>query len=52
MEVHSVEPRSGGALLYDMIADTPEIIEAMKQLGLPPRQGNRCRFAEFTPHEP
>jgi hypothetical protein len=37
-------------LHYDMIADTPEIIEAMKQLGLPPRHGNRCRFAEFTPY--
>jgi uncharacterized protein YndB with AHSA1/START domain len=51
VEVHSVEARSGGALHYDMIADTPEMIEAMKQLGLPPRHGNRCRFAEFTPYK-
>jgi uncharacterized protein YndB with AHSA1/START domain len=51
VEVHAIEARSGGALYYDMIADTPETIEAMKQLGLPPRQGNRCTFAEFTPYE-
>jgi uncharacterized protein YndB with AHSA1/START domain len=51
VEVHSIEARSGGALHYDMIADTPEVIEGMKQLGLPPRQRNRCRFAEFTPYE-
>jgi uncharacterized protein YndB with AHSA1/START domain len=51
VEVHAIEPRSGGALYYDMIADTPETIEATKQLGLLPRQANRCTFAEFTPYE-
>jgi hypothetical protein len=51
VEVHAIEARSGGALQYDMIADTPEMIEAMKQIGLPPRHGNRCRFAELTPYE-
>ena len=51
VEVHAIEARSGGALHYDMIADTPETIEATKQLGLLPRQGNRCRFAELTPYE-
>ena len=51
VEVHAIEARSGGALNYDMIADTPEVIEAMKQLGLPRRHPNRCRFAEFTPYE-
>jgi hypothetical protein len=34
-----------------MIADTRETIERMKQLGLPPRQANRCTIAEFTPYE-
>jgi uncharacterized protein YndB with AHSA1/START domain len=51
VEVHAIEARSGGALHYDMIADTPETIEAAKRIGLPPRQTNRCRFAEFTPYE-
>lgn len=51
VEVHAIEARSGGALHYDMLGDTPEVIEAMKQLGLPPRHANRCRFAEFTPYK-
>jgi uncharacterized protein YndB with AHSA1/START domain len=50
-EVHLIEARLGGALHYDMIADSPEMIEAMKQMGQPSRQGSRCTFAEFTPHE-
>jgi uncharacterized protein YndB with AHSA1/START domain len=51
VEVHVIEARLGGALHYDMLADTPEIIEAMKQIGLPRRHPNRCRFAEFTPYK-
>ena len=47
VEVHAIEARWGGALHYDMIGDTPGTIEAMKHLGLPPRHGNRCTFAEF-----
>jgi uncharacterized protein YndB with AHSA1/START domain len=50
-EVQAIEARSGGALHYDMIADTPEMIEAMKQMGRPPRTASRCKFAEFTPHQ-
>jgi uncharacterized protein YndB with AHSA1/START domain len=51
VEVHSVEARSGGALHYDMIAGTPEMIEAMKHMGRPLRHASRCTFAEFTPYE-
>ena len=36
VEVHALEARVGGTLHYDMIADAPEQIEAMKQMGQPP----------------
>src|SRR5262249_4999618 len=36
VEVQTLEARLGGRFLYDMIADTPETIAAMEQLGLPP----------------
>src|SRR5262249_53469591 len=36
---------------YDMIADAPEQIEAMKQIGRPSSHATRGRFAEFRPHE-
>ena len=35
VEVHALEARVGGALHYDMIADAPEQIEAMKRMGQP-----------------
>jgi hypothetical protein len=33
-----------------MIADTPEMIEAMKQMGRPASHGTRGRFSEFQPN--
>ncbi|MGJ0535633.1 MAG: hypothetical protein ACR65W_20600 [Methylocystis sp.] len=33
VEVHVLEARKGGALEYDMIADAPEAIAAMKGMG-------------------
>ena len=51
VEVHKIEARQGGALHYDMIADTPQMIEAMKQMGRPSSTETRCRFSEFRPHE-
>src|SRR5215510_1046281 len=33
VEVHELDARVGGKLDYDMIADAPEAIEAMKKLG-------------------
>ena len=50
-EVHGIEAREGGALHYDMIADTPEMIEAMKQMGRPLGHEARATFAEFRPCE-
>ena len=51
VEVHALEARAGGALEYDMIADTPEAIAAMKGMGWAPSHGTRGRFAEFKPLE-
>jgi uncharacterized protein YndB with AHSA1/START domain len=51
VEVHALEARTGGALEYDMIADAPDAIAAMKRIGQPLSHGTRGRFAEFKPPE-
>jgi uncharacterized protein YndB with AHSA1/START domain len=51
VEVHALEARVGGRLHYDMIADAPEQIEAMKRLGRPTSHETRGRFVEIRPHE-
>ena len=51
VEVHALEARPGGALEYDMIADAPDMIAAMKQMGQPLSHGTRGRFAEWKPLE-
>ena len=51
VEVHRLEPRMGGALEYDMIADAPEAIAAMEQMGQPLSHGTRGTYAEFRPNE-
>jgi uncharacterized protein YndB with AHSA1/START domain len=48
-EVHELDARVGGALRYDMIADTPEMIEAMKKMGQPTSHATRSRFSELEP---
>jgi uncharacterized protein YndB with AHSA1/START domain len=50
VEVHVLEAREGGALEYDMIADAPEAIAAMKEIGQPPSHGTHGTYAEFRPH--
>jgi uncharacterized protein YndB with AHSA1/START domain len=50
VEVHTIEARAGG-LHYDMIADAPEQIEAMKRMGHPPSHQTRGRFTEVRPQE-
>jgi uncharacterized protein YndB with AHSA1/START domain len=49
-EVHEIDARVGGALRYDMIADTPEMIAAMKEMGQPTSHATRSRFTELKPH--
>ncbi|GAA0336392.1 hypothetical protein GCM10009087_53590 [Sphingomonas oligophenolica] len=50
-DVHTLEARPGGALHYDMVADTPAMIAAMKNMGQPASHACRGSFTEFRPHE-
>jgi uncharacterized protein YndB with AHSA1/START domain len=50
-DVHAIEARPGGALHYDMVADTPEAIAAMEKMGAPVSQPCRGTFTEFEPNE-
>jgi uncharacterized protein YndB with AHSA1/START domain len=49
-EVQELDPRVDGALQYEMIADTPEMIAAMKEMGQPPSHATRSRFTELKPY--
>jgi len=51
VEVHELQARVGGALHYDMIADAPEAVAAMKEMGSPISHETRGKFAEFKPTE-
>jgi uncharacterized protein YndB with AHSA1/START domain len=51
VDVHALEPRVGGLLHYDMIADAPEQIAAMKQMGQPVSHETRGTFVEIQPQE-
>ena len=50
VEVSRLEARAGGAIEYDMIADAPEAIAAMRSMGMPLSHDTRGTFAEFRPH--
>src|SRR6476469_6421428 len=51
VEVHALEAAPGGALHYDMIADSPEQIAAMKEMGQPISHQTRGTFTELAPME-
>ncbi len=51
VEVRAMEPCVGGALDYEMIADAPEAIAAIKSMGQPISHGTHGKFGEFRPHE-
>ncbi|WP_437600889.1 SRPBCC family protein [Sorangium sp. So ce590] len=51
VEVHALEPKENGLLHYSMIADAPEMIEAMKRGGQPTSHEVRARFSAFSPQE-
>ena len=51
VEVQVLDARVGGTLQYDMIADSPEMIAAMKQMGQPASHPTRARFTEVKPRE-
>jgi uncharacterized protein YndB with AHSA1/START domain len=50
-EVHAIEACLNGKLRYEMIAETPEMVAVMKELGLPIAHFERARFSEFRPLE-
>lgn len=49
-EIREIDPRAGGALHYEMIADSAEMIAAMKQMGRPASHATRSRFTEVERH--
>ena len=49
VEVHSIDLRPGGLLLYSMIADTAETIELMRRQGMPASHPARITFHEIVP---
>jgi len=51
VEVHALEARLGGPLHYDMIADTPEMVAAMKEMGRPASHETRGTFSQLKHHE-
>ena len=51
VEVRAIEAHVGGKLHYDMIADAPEQIEAMKQMGHPTSHEARGTFTEVRPRQ-
>lgn len=49
VEVSKLEARVGGALVYAMIADSPENIAAMKEMNMPVSHGTHGTYAELDP---
>lgn len=49
VEVAEIDARVGGALRYEMIADTPEMVAALKQMGRPPSHPTNARFTAIEP---
>lgn len=50
VEVHALEAHTGGTLRYDMIADSPEMIAAMTQMGAPVSHPTSSRYTLVEPH--
>lgn len=48
VEVHKLDPRTGGELVYDMIASAREQIEFMKKAGMPLAQTTRASFGAIA----
>ena len=51
VEVRALEARVGGLLHYEMIADTPEMVAAMKQMGQAVSHETRGTFTDLRRHE-
>jgi uncharacterized protein YndB with AHSA1/START domain len=51
VEVHKLDARLGGELHYDMIADAPEQVAAMKEMGQPLSHETRGTYSELLPQK-
>lgn len=51
VDVKKIEARVGGKLVYDMVANAPETVAAMKEAGMPVSHGTSGTFAEYDPHK-
>lgn len=51
VEVHELDAQLNGALVYDMIADAPEAVAAMKQMGQPLSHMTKGKFSAYWPHD-
>lgn len=51
VDVHTIEARLNGALHYDMIADSPDMVATMQRMGQPTSTPCRGSFSEFIQHE-
>lgn len=51
VEVHEIDARVGGGLHYDMIAATPEMVAAMKEMGQASSHATHSSFVELRPRE-
>jgi uncharacterized protein YndB with AHSA1/START domain len=49
-DVQELDARVGGALRYDMVADSKEMIAAMQRMGQPISHATRSSFTELTLH--
>jgi uncharacterized protein YndB with AHSA1/START domain len=49
-DVHELDARAGGKLRYDMVADTPETVAAMLELGGPASHSVHSRFTVVELH--
>ncbi len=49
-DVQELDARVGGALRYDMVADSAEMIAAMKKMGQPTSHATQSRFTEVATH--
>ncbi|GAY20631.1 SRPBCC family protein [Sphingobium fuliginis] len=50
-DVSEIDARPGGALRYEMVADSAEMVVAMKDMGQPTSTDCNGRFSEFRPFE-
>lgn len=51
VEVEQLDASVGGMLRYEMIADTPEMIACMKEMGQPTSHAVQSTFSELKPRE-